>query len=288
MRYCAILTLLLLIAVSSINSTHSSLQQVFVIQSMGSILVQDNFADAILFEYGAESGVLQPPWDIAGGSGSGSQGDSYVAVDNTHVRTGSQAVKFYQQPPPKDDKARRIVLRKWNSGHKEFYLSWWLYFDDTWLEDTTPDGAVLGAIHNWFGPLGDRWAYLTSANMRVWKSRKVGTGLRLPFGSSSWTSSDYFAPLNQWFHLQIYVKWAKDNTGVVRFWYNDILVREETGIKTDPEGYSQWQSDFDYKSGAPYPAFSIILYNSKGTPERWYWADDIVAATEKVPETYGL
>ncbi|UCE28960.1 MAG: hypothetical protein JSV85_06795, partial [Candidatus Bathyarchaeota archaeon] len=64
----------------------------------------------IFFEYGAESGVLQPPWDYVGPLGSGSKTESYVRVDNLLARTGTRAVKIYQIPPPKSDAQRRVGL----------------------------------------------------------------------------------------------------------------------------------------------------------------------------------
>jgi len=289
MRMVTIL-ILLLVALLSTNSVGSSSQQESVIPNQGTILVLDDFADTIFFEYGAETGVLEPHWDIAGGSGSGSQGNSYIRVDNTHVRTGNQAVKFYSEPPPKDDMARRMVLRLWNTGHKEIYMSWWLYLDSIYSEDTSPWGTMIGAVNAWFGPPENMWYWLTSARFYLSQTRRIATSYRLPFwpeGVDTWEYYDTVRPpLNEWLHFQIYVRWAVDNTGVYRWWYNGNLVREVTGIKTDPEGYGEWESDYGYVGGAPYPAISVLLYYDTDSPEKWYWVDDIVGATEKVPETY--
>ena len=302
-RTVTILTLLL-IATPSINSADSSLQQEVSIQNTGDILFsQDNFTETIFFEYGAESGELQPPFDVAGPMGSGDKSGSYVQVDNAHVRTGAEAVEFYQIPSNKSDAQRRVELRYHNT-RKEFYLSWWVYFPDNMEEDTPSWGTTLGGFQSFFGPQGiNKWLYWTGFRFGSSPSRTIIVSYRPPFknydggggNSQSWSTSynigDY---LNQWVHFQMYVKWAIDYTGVYRAWINNDLVAELTGIKNDPQSYDLWYNDPEngeeciYASGYPYPFIVNELYQSQNSPERWYWIDDIVGADEKVPDTYGV
>jgi len=297
---------LLLIAALSINSAHSSLQQESSIQSMGTILNQDNFADNIFFEYGAEYGVLQPPWDIVGPMGSGDHSGSNVQVDDTYVRTSSQAVKFYQLPPPRSDAQRRVELR-YIDTKKEYYISWWAYFPSGqgW-EDADIDGwgTTLGGYQSFFGPSGDKWRWWTGARFGLMKSAR-----KLLFSYSwgkrggvddfdsgaeaeeqTWDTNYYIGDyLNQWVHFQIHVKWANSSQGIVTSWFNNNLVANKTGLNTDPSGYSRFTDDnCVWAHGQPYPFIVIEFYQSKNSPERWYWVDDIAGATEKVPDTYGV
>jgi len=79
---------LLLIATPSINSANSSLQQESVISNQGTVLVQDNFASTIFYEYGAESGNLGPfDWVQTDGNG-------YVETVSSLVHTGVKAMEY--------------------------------------------------------------------------------------------------------------------------------------------------------------------------------------------------
>ena len=108
-----------------INSALSSLQQEQTTQSTGTITYQKNFADEIFFEYGAETGVLQPPFDQIHTGG-------IIEVDDTYARTGTKSIYFYQKAPPKTDMERRCHLRLYGRTHEqtEGYLSWWVWFGE--------------------------------------------------------------------------------------------------------------------------------------------------------------
>ncbi len=104
-------------------------------------------AEDIYFEYGAESGALQPPWDSAGAEGSGTKSGAGVVVDSTHVRTGTEAMKFYQGSPTKSDAQRRVCAGKLQTSN-ELYASWWTYFpssyDDAMEYLRTSENSWLG------------------------------------------------------------------------------------------------------------------------------------------------
>jgi hypothetical protein len=83
------------------------------------------------------------------------------------------------------------------------------------------------------------------------------------------------------------VKWSTTDNGVVRAWINNALFCEKTSIKTDPEGYSEFSANnCIYSYGKPYPVITLESYAANDSLERTYWLDDIVAATEKVPDIY--
>ena len=249
-------------------------------------------SEDIFFEYGAESGVLHPPWDIAGGSGTGSQGDSYVQVDNTHVMTSDEAVKFYIEGGAKDDRGRRIILRKWETK-REYFLSAWCYFPTDYPFGASGQGSIILATNAWFGPSGNRWKWLTTAKFYISSQQSVMTSYRLPFGQSSdesYVNSGEDITFNKWFQFQIHAKWETDTTGQYEWFFGDstgeIYSRTVSNIKTDPEGYAGFTGDYAYAGGVPYPSASIIEYVSTSYPEIYHWVDDIVGATERIPETY--
>ncbi|UCG36170.1 MAG: heparin lyase I family protein, partial [Candidatus Bathyarchaeota archaeon] len=93
--------------------------------------------------------------------------------------------------------------------------------------------------------------------------------------------------LDQWVHLQIHVKWATDATGEVQAWFNNNLVYSQTDFISDPSGYSQWNSYGNlWGYNTPYPIVTIEHYGPQDAINQEFWVDDIVAATEKVPEDY--
>jgi len=318
MQIVAILTLLL-IATLSINSAYSSLQEEFSIQNTGNILTQDNFADTIFFEYGAESGVLQPPFDLVGPHGSGDKSGSYTKVVSSPVRTGTKSVEIYQKRPPKSDAQRRVVIMKtqetgWNK--REFYLSWWVYFPSDYAWDG-PDansfGTNLGGWQLWFGPPSNRHQWRTRAIFRL----RSGSSRELQFQYSFWefpdTNNDgdfdeddtsrfnnntgvYIDEnLNQWIHFQLYLKMTTGSDSVVRAWVDNNLVFEKTTWTSDitaaaPEAYSDWSGEnCDWMSSFNpdgYPMFRFKIYDDEDSGEKKMNIDDIVWATEKVPESY--
>jgi len=95
----------------------------------------------IFFEYGAESGVLQPPitWVQTGG-------DGYIETATSPIKTGDRSIEFYMEPAGTDISRRsRIWMYQDNFGtrYMEFYLSYWIYFpaEDPW---TTSDSDGWG------------------------------------------------------------------------------------------------------------------------------------------------
>jgi hypothetical protein len=308
MRYmpATVAILMLLLIATSINSTHSSLQQEVSIQNMGDILYQESFAEGIFFEYGAESGILQPPWDVVGAVGDQPKTGSYTVVDDTHARTGTNSMKLYQIPPTKSDAQRRISNRYYETGRKEFYVSWWAYFDNRWLtQDPDGWGTTLGGWQIFFGPSGEdpggKWRWWTGGRFHVTNSARdfifgYGWGKHADASDFSadaesieqtWdTGYDIDDYLNQWVHFQLYIKMATDNTGVVRAWFNNNLVAEKTSIKTDPSGYPEFDANNCIWATTEYPMLLVELYQGTDSFESWIWVDDVVAASQKVPESY--
>jgi len=297
-----ILTLLLIVTLP-IYSANSSLQQEFSIQTMGNILIQDNPTETIFFEYGAESGALQPPWDSVSGSG-------ITEVDDTYVRTGTKSIYMYQTGPPKGDQGRRNHLREHGSSHgkSEGYISWWLYISSQMLETEDASRVTLGGWQLWFGPSGSTWMWWEGGRFRIMADKRIqysyrwGNAYGYDFdddataqedqSATSYSANDY---VNQWVHFQIYWK-IHQTAGECAFWFNDNLVANITGLHSDPRYYSSsWNNNpnggqiyFRYTCGGPYPNIGPELYQDENSFENWIWIDDVVAATEKVQGTYGV
>ena len=270
----------------------------------GSIVV---FDPDIIWEFGAESGMVKPPWDVAGPLGSGTKEGSSVEVDNTHVRTGVQTAKFYMPAPPRSDAQGRIDCREdMEEGNGEFYMSWWVYFDSS-MEDSGGTGSAyascLGGIQSYFGPSSNRWQYWTEYRF-YWDDRsprRLYIKYIEPFGSGATAKYDV-SPirlnstyLNTWMHFQIYMKWSNTTNGIYRAWANKagdtpILFSERTGIKNDPRGYSQWTGDYAFARSDGKPFIVIQLYQGTtgyaGVTQYWY--DDVVVSTTQVSESYGV
>jgi len=290
--------MMLLLIATSINSVHLSLQQDYQIQNVGNILIQDNFAETIFFEYGAESGELQPPWDSVQGDG---VEFGLAEISTTHVRTGTKSVYMYQKAPTKTENERRVHFRESGTSHgqDEFYVSWWMYFDNRWLT-TDPDG--------WGTTLGGwQWWFRQGNALRFWScrwhidliDREISANhmehrfptmevVKVGDGEVSQPLTSY---LNQWVCFQLYFK-KHATDGIVRAWfYNGVdeeLVYEKTNYCTDPTTYSQWESrSMSYYSGEV-PGWGMELYQAEESFESWVWVDDVVMATEKIPYTYGV
>ena len=137
----AVLTLLLSTS-TIVNPVNSSLQRESVVSNHGTILVvrapaQESFTERIFFEYGGETGDLQPPWDQVRihPSGVGS-----VSIQSSVVRSGSKAVKFTLNPSQSDGitnpRAELFELSIHNLDLQEFYVSYWLYLDTSYSQTT--------------------------------------------------------------------------------------------------------------------------------------------------------
>ena len=275
---------------------------------MGNILVQDNFANTIFFEYGAESGVLEPPFDDAGPRGSGDKSGSYVRVVDSIVRSGSTSIEIYQKAPPKSDAQRRVGVFKYgeSSYPREAYLSWWVYFpnEPPWNSDDKDGwGTNIGGWKLCFGPPDNRWQWWTGGRFHVDKSSRevifdyawhkypvIGVRKDWIFHSGFYVDEN----LNQWIHFQIYYKITTDSDSVIRAWVNNKLFAEKTTwdsiyYAAAPEACPEWNEyDCDWASGcrSGRPHMSAKLYDGKDSKEKRIWVDDIVWATQKVLETY--
>jgi len=327
---------LLLIATPAIFSANSSLQPEFSIQNMGNILIQDNFAETIFFEYGAESGVvgtqqgLQPPWDNLRGSGTGGYGGT-LEIDDTHARTGSKSIYLYQEPPPKVDADRRVTLQLYGSTTQqhEGYWSFWMYVDNNFVTENPEWGPNLGGFGIRFGPSGGklyRWGLGASfhvssgATKRIWASlgiNELTDGIHFSTEADNELDGQWYLDdvipyymndfVGEWVHWQMYFKidTTLSGNGIHRMWFSapehtpviePTLFQNVTGVNNDPRAYSAWNNppvgsgpcEFYFKNPDAKPKMSVMLYQGLESFENWMWVDDVVAATEKVPETYGV
>jgi hypothetical protein len=130
---------------------------------------------------------------------------------------------------------------------------------------------------------------------------------RFPYTSSEYDEGDYWAngaggrPLyyisstntslcNTWIHLQVFMHWSNTTNGYQTAWINNDLLANDTGRRNDPRGYPEWNANkcvFGYPtSGKPFAL--IQLYTTTNSPEQYYYWDDAVASSTKVPETYAV
>lgn len=254
-----------------------------------------DFEESMFFEYGAETGDLQPPWDIAGPHGGdvSSPPKGAATIDTTHVRTGTKSVKLWQDEPPKLQGDRRVVLREYDSvgTEKDIYWSYWMYF---------PDIPIWNDATYWHSLGGIRWTISVDGTADF-------SGIMIQMHQDNYMQisySNYFDPgddivvvtspkwytydnLDQWVHFQAHLTLTSDSTGVAEVWIDDVKYLDLSGLHTDPESFDEWdEGGFYYVRGSP--LVGAFLYSDKKSQEAWLWVDDMVAAREKVPETYGV
>ena len=264
-------------------------------QSQGTFGPED-----IVFETGYESGIKPFGWDACVGM---PRGETYSSITSstTHVRGGTKSVRLYKAPPPNTDADRRLEMR-WYDTPKDVYVSWWVYFDSRWkTQDPAGWGTNLGGVQAYWGVDG-KFTYWTSLRFLIEPTDReimvkyyfsdFGDGT--PYGSTE-NKYYFFSPkkyitdyLNQWVHFQVHLKFSTTNKGEYQAWFNDELICEDYGLKTDPEGYAGW-SNYEWSRGR-YGGPWVVneLYSTKDSMETWFWVDDTVCATEKVPEYYSV
>lgn len=257
-------------------------------------------SEDIFFEYGAEAGYLQPPWDAVGASGSGSTSGAGAIVDNSHVRTGTQAVKLYQPALPKSDAQRRVSAYYHSYSESEFYFSFWAYFPTGY--DNVADSASwlnIGGITLYWGnnaDSGGRWSKGLRSRFTVGKD---GTGF---FARGTWSANDRtgdwvdfwyngakeYLTLNTWVHFQIYMK-SGESDGVITAWIDNNVSLNRTSEPTDPAYWGEPEVGDVWSHGNQYYSLGITQYGDQTTtPALEVWYDDMVGATEKVTESYGV
>lgn len=292
---------LLLSASPIVNPVNSSLQRESVVSNHGTILAQDSFTEGIFFQYGGETGDLQPPWDFVGPNGDGIESGSKISIAEAPVRTGTKAVRIYQVPPPKSDAQRRVGLKYWSHTQTDFYFSWWAYFP------TGYDNIVDGAEWLTFGGLTLYWG-----NPDTDPSGKFSKGLRLRFfaGKDSngfyaylswsgfdstefwedypfywWIENREYLALNQWHNFQVYIK-VDTNAGVVRGWINNVLVGELVDTPTHPSFWGEPEPGDQYGRNSDKYTLIVEQYCDESTPELEMFIDDFIGSTEKVSNDY--
>lgn len=289
-RTVTILTLLLI--ATSITSAHSSLQQEVSIQNTADILFsQDNFTETIFFEYGAESGVLQPPWDFSGPNGSEDTSGSEVTIVETPVRTGTKSMRFYQVPPPKSDAQRRVGAKYWSHTQHESYFSFWAYFPtgyDTAIE--TAGWLTIGGYTLYWNKEAGGYVGLRARFFMYKDADGLYTQMswsRIEDGATSfWKNGDKsYLTLNQWHHFQIYLK--NNASGNITAWVNDVQTAQWIEA-TDGASHGHQSGDYYWRGDRDTYTLIVETYGADNTPENTMYFDDIVGATQEIPENYGV
>ena len=292
--------LLLLFSFFTVQFSEAVSQSSQTMTNYGSIVFLDPATD-IFFEYGAESGVLKPPWDFAGLMGDGDRDYSEVTVSSEQARTGTKSMKFYQESPIKSDAERRVRCREWTDvSFPEMYLSYWVYLPDNMKYDAggwSGQWSNLGGIGMRCGPTSWKHKYsqgfslyLNDGNPRRFYFKETEpygeyTGEEHIYNSDYYLNNTY---ANTWIHVQIYVKYSNSSNGIWTGRINNDLVKNVTGRINDPRGYSRWNDEnlvFAYPNGVH---GTVQLYQRTTSPEAWCYADDVVFTDTKVSESYGV
>jgi len=266
----------------------------------------------IIFEYGAESGEVDPPLDWVQVAG-----DGYIETTTSSKRTANRSIDFYISPDGSTDASRRARIWKYQNDfdnkYMEFYLSYWIYFpaEDPWTtSDSDGWGTTFGGWSMWFGAEGESsWSRRTGGSFRM----RSGTSREIRYryswrdyptdgaGSEGWNGDSGLYTDNElsgcWTQFQHYVKITEGSDSVVKAWINSTLVFEKTTWTdmgytcADPRGYSAWSDEnFRWASSTRdgYPNFKLGMYDDVDSKDKQIQIDDIVWSTEKVPSSYGV
>jgi len=181
--------------------------------------------DTIIFEYGAESGTLQPPWDLVQ-----EQNGADVSIESSIVHSGTKSIKFetlsgYSGQP-------RGQLNLWHDNtsarlhENSIYLSYWVYLPDAY---DLQDWDSMFDFH--YKANGSPWYNMY--NVRCY-FEKYGSDIiavtKAP--SNDWTrNATTVFPKNQWIHVQEYVE-ISVSSGVMKLWVDNQLTFDYSGIDT--------------------------------------------------------
>ncbi|NIO36238.1 hypothetical protein GTO27_00880 [Candidatus Bathyarchaeota archaeon] len=163
-------------------------------------------------------------------------------------------------------------------------MSWWIWFP-TGFKDMVNQWANLGGITENWGPSDDSYIYQTTWRFMVTSSGSIIILHRELDTSSHGHSSGQYVQnyYEEWVHLQLYARFSTNGTGIYRAWFNNNLFIEETNLTNDPAAVLQ---PGETKVNGDAPTMEVQLYTETDNNEIWFYVDDIVAATEKVQETY--
>ena len=246
-------------------------------------------AEDIILEYGAESGVLQPPWDLI----SEEAGYSDVSVSSDVARTGNKSIKLATLQddvyPLPTYPYTGCSYREYNLP-EEFYLSWWIYLPTNYythmIDSDAGDGDPKGYDTIGGFKYQEGSSYEWKFRFRIGHSTASGFYLRFALEGRDYPYSveeakNYTEPtVTTWHHLQIYWKESAVGNGIIRAWYDNYLMFEKVGS-------GDWYNDPQYHdaSAPDLPRTSISRYTSNYDPAGYTYTDDTVIATEKVTET---
>lgn len=297
------LILLLIVASLSINLANSDLLEETSIPSMG-MVYYDDFRSAISWEDGFEDGdETYPSWDNY--YTYSWTNPSSMTIQESVAHGGTKAVKFTYTPDGVRDFSRRLGLfitdnteTVYQSG---FYWSFWYYIPSD--VDDFNEGNSIGGLKWYFfhsspytyWSYGARWRlYKSSGTTRIklFIGGYINSGYDSPQGGVTYDKpamQEWTTTINKgaWNHFQLYLKSKTDATGEWQAWVNDVELVHLTNVKTHPNAFlTPTQSGSFFSGGNIYPHPQIMCYGQIDDPAGYYYADDAVIATEKVPEDY--
>lgn len=315
--------LLILFSFLALQFTQAVLQDSETITNYAAIT---SITTGVFWEFGVESGVLKPPFEIAGPVGDGSRVDSYVQASTEQAVSGIYSIKHYMRPPTQSDAQRRLSAREYSVFSEvspspiEYYFSFWRYFPDNVADADGSEGLTtnqwtnLGGIGIRYGPSSDKTRYrdgvilvLNDPNSNkdvnhdpaVHPPRRFivkryhlysrSTGQDHTEYNTNWYLDSSMT--NKWLHFQIYLKFSNGSDGGWKVWISDgtteTKVLDWSGA-TDPRSdLSRWNTEGCEFYYKPYGHYAkISLYQPTPSPERWTYTDDAVLSYTKVPDSY--
>jgi len=232
-------------------------------------------AEDIFFEYGAESGVLQPPFDWVG---IWSPLGTKIEFETTTIHGGQKSIKFttdLSDAQAQGHTQTRAQLN-WHGGLSqsitEAYISYWAYLPDAY--DLSSQGWDIAFDFHW-RVAGVAWYDLPKVYIK--KSTSYPPFVLLGSPQVGGVRSTTAIPRNQWVHFQMYYKLGVSD-GIYRVWQDDALIFNYTNVDTATTsgGVADSIHSIEWK-----------LYPSQYDPDSIVkYVDDFVVASEKVTETY--
>ena len=231
-------------------------------------------ASKIVFEYGAETGIIKPPWSDEGFVTPDVEGS--LTIQSEIVRSGNKAVQFYLNPQgaPIDTRSQLSWWGLQHTGLNDLYFSMWTYL------------PIDYKINTWDVMLDHHFMVPREGGGAIgYDIRKASVGwfnnrphLYVEWTDGEWRRLETPFPLGRWVHLQEHLN-LHQTLGERQIWIDNNLVYEEINANTALTRQGEIATNIS--------TAEFKLYVGAGETHAIYkYMDDFVVAIEKVPESY--
>ena len=167
------------------------------------------------------------------------QGAAQYRIVTSPVHSGKYAAKFTVVAIKPDTNSR--CVREGILPEQAYYSAWY-YIPQVATVPTTPDQTKNGLWNLFHFQVGEPGAEFYG----IWDISLInddhgGMGLVLYQFKGPAHHLDSI-PIGAWFHLELFLKLASDNTGEVELFLNDAPIYQQAGFVTNPYGsrFGQW------------------------------------------------